>query len=341
MCGTIAILLSCVLTISYIDPFLQYHKPNPELSYVLDTNLFAYTNPGIAKNYDYDTVIMGSSMSRSFLPSYIDEVFHAQTVKLSMAEARGRDFQDLLKIIEKNANLKRVIIGLDAFAFSVDKDYSSYDKPMYLYDKNLLNDLPYVLNMDNLIRCFDALLDSVHAVPGTTMDEYQNYALDHTFGEEKVLKILQNEYTKERNCQINSQEEISTITENLNANLIPFLQRNPDVQFLFYFPPYSIVRWGIDKAPFQKLDTMRIIAENLLPYDNAKLYFYQGRTDVITNLNHYMDTIHFDSEIANDIVDSICQGENLLTEENYLQYFSEFGDFIAAYDYEQLLEHTP
>lgn len=332
--GTLVLLMACALVIAYVDPFLQYHQPNPKYSYVLETDLFAYTNPGIAKHYDYDTVIMGSSMSRSFLPSHIDEQFDARTVKLSMAEARGRDLRDMLTVVEKNPKLKRVIIGLDAFAFDVDKNKTSYDKPMYLYDEYLWNDLPYVFSMDNLLRCHEVLSNTAQGVPSTTMDDYQNYAVTCTFGRQAPLGIFQREYTGERSEALNTQEERDNIIESLQVNLLPFLERNPEVEFLFYYPPYSVARWGVDQAPFKKLETMKIMAETLLPYDNAKLYFYQGDTQVITDLDHYMDSIHFDSEVANDIVDSMAQGEHLLTEENYQEVFSAFQDFIASYDYE-------
>lgn len=334
---TLALLVPCMLIVMHIDPFMQYHKPMKQRSYQLDTEHYAYINPGIAKHYDYDTVIMGSSMSRSFLPSHIDEVYDAQTVKLSMAEARGADLREMLKVVEKNKKLKRVIIGLDAFAFNVDKDFSSYEMPLYLYDDFVLNDLPYLLNLDNLVECASIIKDTEKKIPSTTMDEYQNYALSAVFGKEEVIRIYNEKYSEKKCFDENSEKEEKVIIENLSCNLLPFIENHPEVEFLFYFPPYSIARWGLEPAPFKTLGAMKLITEQLLPYKNVKLYFYQGHTDVVLNLDRYMDTIHFDSGIANDIIDSMYAQEDLLTAQNYEQYFARFRDFIASYPYETLL----
>lgn len=64
--GVFIILFINAVIVCWIDPYQQYHKPLKELSYPMEMNSFAYYNPGIAKNYEYDTVITGSSMSRAF-----------------------------------------------------------------------------------------------------------------------------------------------------------------------------------------------------------------------------------------------------------------------------------
>ena len=130
--GLLLVMLLTGITVYYIDPFFQYHKPNKNMSYVLDTNSFAYINPGIAKNFEYDTVITGSSMSRAIEPSYVNDVLGGKTVKLSMAEARGKDLSELFEVLEKQSNVKKIVMSLDTFAYSVDKDYSTYTYPLYL-----------------------------------------------------------------------------------------------------------------------------------------------------------------------------------------------------------------
>lgn len=168
----IALLLFLVSAIVYvIDPYRQYMTFDLPIAYELEMNSFAYCNPGIAKNYEYDTVITGSSMSRSFRPSYVDEVFDCKTVKLSMAEARGKDFADLFLVLENKKGLKRIIMGLDTFAYTVEKDYSSYEKPMFLYDDNLLNDALYLTNMDGLEQCAKTLLFTMNGGETTSMDD--------------------------------------------------------------------------------------------------------------------------------------------------------------------------
>ena len=55
----------------------------------------------------------------------------------------------------------------------------------------------------------------------------------------------------------------------------------------------------------------------LLEYDNAEVYFYQDDKDVITNLDNYMDIVHFSKDINYYIYDKLVRGEERLTKENY------------------------
>lgn len=338
MVGILVVLLAISATVYYVDPYFQYHAPRDDLAYMMNTNDFSYYNAGIAKNFAYDTVITGSSMSRSFLTSYIDEQFTCHSVKLSMAEARGIDFSILLPVVVKNENLKRVIIGLDTFAYNVDKDYTAYEKPMHLYDYNPFNDVLYVANMDGLLKTFDVLQDTKNGAKTTEMDDYQNYAISNTFSREKVVKIYQNSWPVQQTGELDSDALKANVVENLNQNLIPTIKENSDIEFMFYFPPYSIVRWGVIENPDADIECMKMIIEELIIYPNVSIYFYQGEQETITDLEHYMDTIHFDSVIANKIVDYIADEGNKLTIENYEAVINGFSEYVKNYDYEQLLE---
>ena len=46
------------------DPFFHYHKPLPFLNYVIDNQLTQ--NGGMIKHFEYDSVILGSSMTVNF-----------------------------------------------------------------------------------------------------------------------------------------------------------------------------------------------------------------------------------------------------------------------------------
>jgi len=272
------------------------------------------------------------------MPSYIDEVLGGETVKLSMAEARGKDFSILFSVVEQNPNLEKVIMGLDTFAFMVDKDYSSYEKPMYLYDNNLFNDGLYLLNMDGVLEAKKVLDYTSNGGATTSMDDYQNYVSSNTFSRESVIRRCADIFPAEQNASVNMEELKNRIMENLEQNLVPTIEKNKEVEFLFYFPPYSIVRWGNTSNIAEEMESMKIIVERLIRYENVSLYFYQGEQDVITDLEHYMDTIHFDSVVANQIVDYIAEDDNKLTVDNYENVLDEFEGFIKHYNYNLLKE---
>lgn len=335
--GILTILIGVASIVYYIDPYFHYHMPNDKLQYNMETNNFMYYNAGLAKNFEYDTIITGSSMSRPFLPSYIDEKFACNSIKLSMAEARGKDFSYLLPIVCKKDSVNRIIIGIDTFAFNVDKDYSSYEKPEYLYDENILNDVYYLMNMDGLIECAKTIRYTLYGGTTTNRDEYQNYALNGEFGEEKVLEPFRKNYPVKEEVNTDYEELKMIVSENLQQNIIPYIENHKDIEFLFYFPPYSIVKWLLMKDKEYEIKTMEYVIETLVEYENVKLFFYQGEKECIMDLNHYMDTMHYDSAVANDIVDFMTDKKNALTKDTYLEVLNDFREFINTYDVQTLM----
>lgn len=333
LAGIVAMILLVSSFVYFVDPYFQYHVPRKELAYNMEMNSFAYYNAGIAKNFSYDTIVTGSSMSRAMQPSYIDKIFGGKTVKLSMAEARGIDYKTLFSTVENNVELKTIIMGLDTFAFVVDKDYSAYDKPMYLYDDNILNDTLYLANMDGVVESLKVVRNTLRGGKTTTMDEYQNYELSNTFSRDQVMKLYWENIDYVQTVEIDMQDTRERILDNLKQNLIPMIEKRSDVEFVFYYPPYSIAKWGLTGNLNEEIEYMKILARELIKYPNVSLYFFQGEKEIITELDHYMDTIHFDGKVANQIIDYISDEKNKMTQENYEEQIDEFGKFIKEYDY--------
>ena len=98
------------------------------------------------------------------------------------------------------------------------------------------------------------------------------------------------------------------------------VEEHPETTFKFFFPPYSMLWW--DNA-FRTGERDAVIynekqaVKALLAYDNVEIYYYQDAKEIITNLDLYMDMIHFSKDINYWIYDNLAKGENRLTEENY------------------------
>ena len=77
----------------------------------------------------------------------------------------------------------------------------------------------------------------------------------------------------------------------------------------------------------------------LLQYDNAEIYFFQDDESIITNLDNYMDTIHFSKDINYYIYDKLAKGEERLTLDNYeerLDHMIELSEKIVE---EEILKY--
>lgn len=76
----IAVLLLIAAITIYVDPFFHYHAPLADWAYTIDDE--RYQNDGITRNFAYNGIITGTSMTENFKTSEADELFHAKFVKV-------------------------------------------------------------------------------------------------------------------------------------------------------------------------------------------------------------------------------------------------------------------
>ena len=144
-----AMILSAAAVVT-VDPFFQYHKPLKGLCYIIDNQ--TSQNPGIAKTFDYDSVILGSSMTVNFDTSLFEETMGLHTVKLCYNGAYPKDIDEIMKLVSLyHPDLKEVFLGIDINTYKTPADVTAYELPYYLYDDLLLNDVSYWLNKDVLL----------------------------------------------------------------------------------------------------------------------------------------------------------------------------------------------
>ena len=179
-----ALLLVGGLT-AIIDPYFLYHKPIPGISYQLDNE--RYQNYGIARTFDYDALIVGTSMSENFKPSEFDALFHVKSVKLPFSGGSHCEVKELLEFaFAHQENVKCVIRNIDlfrAFDGKDDRDYPLDSYPKYLSDDNPLNDVSYLLNWEIFVK--GTMMDLARTAlrkPTQTLDEYANWNDAYVFG---------------------------------------------------------------------------------------------------------------------------------------------------------------
>ncbi len=337
---TIIIVVLAITPISaivlYIDPFFHYHKPNPAFSYQLTNQ--SYQNPGIARNFDYDGLICGSSMVELMKPSQFNEKMGLHMVKLPYSGGTTNNMRIITEqAFQSNTNLKCVIWGLDMYALSAEKDALKMELPDYLYDNNPLNDCSYLLNKEVL---FSFIPD---ALRGSETDEI-NFDTAYNWGETNRNRYSKVTVLSEMKTPIGSENQepvAAKIDENyianIQENIIPLVKQHPETQFIFFVPPYPIVYWyssyiaGTLQTVVANLDyTMT----ELLQYDNVQLFFYPNMTENTTNLYQYMDLMHYSPQVATKIADDITTYKNYqVTLDNKDTVLHDFQRTVECFDY--------
>ena len=66
--------------------------------------------------------------------------------------------------------------------------------------------------------------------------------------------------------------------------------------------------------------------KTLLAYENVKMFYFQNDREIITDLENYMDILHFSPEINHYICDSLIAGKRQVNSENYAEEIRSMRD---------------
>lgn len=324
-----------------VDPFFHYHQPNTEKYYYNLYNQRSQNN-GISKNFSYNALITGTSMTENFKTSEMDEIFECNSVKVPYSGGTYKEINDNLAIaLKSNPDLKIIVRGLDMAKFFDDKDLMRTDLgdyPTYLYDENIFNDVKYLFSKDIIFdKVYEMSLatDDEKFVSGmTSFDKYSYWHNGCTFG---INTVCPDGIVSTPGAPVYmSEQERVVLSENITQNVISLAKEYKDVDFYYFFTPYSIVWWNEqvnEGTIYKQIEAEKYIIESALAYDNIHLYSFNNCTDIITDLNNYKDYTHYAEWINSMILRWMRDGEHRLTKENYIDYLKTELEFFTTFDY--------
>lgn len=329
-----------------IDPFFHYHKPLEFLQYPMSTDNERYLNNGIVRHFDYDAVITGTSLTENFLASQCNDLFDVNAVKVCFSGGTYSELHaNLQRALASNPEIKLVIFGIDSWFLFEEEGAMRTDAafPTYLYDDSLLNDVNYLLNKEILFRNAVGVLEHTRqGLPSTTFDEYSFWG-GGGYGETGREIALRNSPRREAVDPMKPLTELQrqTLTEHLAGSIQKLAREYPDTQFLYFFPPYSILFWDLaqrEGSMDRVLEGWKLATELLLDEENVQLYAFFTDYDTITNLDNYRDNVHYGDHINALLLERMSRQEGLLTRDNYEAYWQEVSDYYHAYDYDAVYE---
>ena len=336
----ILLILSVSGTVIIIDPFFHYHKPLSFINYFMDNNQQRYMNDGIVRNFDYDTIITGTSMTENFKSSQFDELFKTDSVKVPFSGGSYKEINDNIEVaLKNNKSIKYILRSLDYNSINTESEklrYNSY--PTYLYDNNIFNDYKYILNRGSFFQCLLNIFTSFSAdSKKIDFDKYSSWRSQEK-GKEVILRTYKR-IEKENIEKSLSQEDIERIDKNIEENVIKLPKQYPNTKFIYFITPYSIVYWDDlnQKGEVQKqIMAEKYMIEKILEIPNIELYSFFDNYEMITNLDNYKDAGHYMEHINEQILIWIKDKKYRLTKENYQYYINKNLEFYKNYDYESI-----
>ena len=317
-----AIVLSAILLLSgtayIVDPFFQFRvKDN---SYKLSE---WFVSSGLIENYDYDTLILGSSMMQNFDMDVFRKELGVKPLHIGLGGIRLPEIAQLMNAAYDANKSKNLYICVDLSAFTRDDTESRY--PEYLLKKDILSRFRYLLSYEVWFRYIPVdvgfmLIDlagvklPVKFSYSKSIDKLADWRLDYKFGKDIVLE----NYKKGR-FKV-SEVNTDNLYERMIAHIDEYMNRFDfgKGKHIFFFPPYSSLFWN-KAADNGYFDT----------YLKAKQYFFEAATergavvydfqcaDLTMDLDNYKDNSHYRQEINDWMVKCFADGDYQVVSENY------------------------
>lgn len=223
-----AAVLIFILSIFAIDPMFHYHAPLKFLSYPLVNE--RYQNNGIARHFDYDSVITGTSMTENFKTSEAQKLFGSDFIKVAFSGGGYTEIGDNLKAAyDSGHEIKYVIWGLDYDKMIYGKNYRYTEKgdfPDYLYNDSSLDDIKYFFDPVVVKLAGSVVKSTVTGRAATSFDVYENWSAGYEYGRDEVIKSCELNASASKMQQLTDADR-AVVTENLNENVSVLSKRIP------------------------------------------------------------------------------------------------------------------
>lgn len=342
------------------DPLQLFHKSYFTNNVRLHTNMREQA-AGIINNYDFDSVILGSSMLENTSASLVQDYFKTQQVeigKVANLSISGSDFSIRQRVLTHLFNKKHV----NTVFYSIDYllDTAEYDlRTNYLYDGNPLNDFRAYLNQ-KYMNCYlrwsdsDACLGADNSLDrpvawfdqprfvrnfggkDSWVNEYDYFQISRAIGH--IIDTSDNLKAKTPSPRKEADEQAfrEFITGSLNSGLFEFAKDYQDTKFYLIFPPYSRIQYAIwaqwDTLLFERyLQVLRYVVSASSQYPNVKVYGFDNES-FLDDIANYKDLVHHSEPYNQQIFKLVSEGKNELTPSNIEDYISQITALANHYD---------
>jgi hypothetical protein len=302
---------------AWVDPFQHYRKAArfPPRFYPAWQR---YENPGLARHYDYDRIVTGSSLMENVLPADVDRILGGRTINLSVSAQTAYDAGQLLGVALATGKPRHIVMNLDYNAFSGAPDRSGFTEPFpkYLYDDALWNDVPYLLGIGTLRKSLETALGLHWTRFNTDPARMWYWADGYQFFAAKAVQGLDPHNLNARFRQ--PDRTLEGMKASFEANLAPLIEKHPGTRFTFVYAPYAILVWLEFEQRHQVEVTLAFrewLFERTRRYPNVEIFDFHAEPAIVMDLDHFTDIYHFSPKLSVAIIDAIAQGRYRLTRE--------------------------
>lgn len=320
ICIVMAVLIVCNLLTYIVDPFFQYRFKDNQ--YFIHTR---YCAPGLIKTYDYDTIIIGSSMTQNFDMDLFRTELDCSPLHIGVGGMSDEDLVEYVLLSNKIGKADSYYLCIDIAEFRKQSESRTVD---YLMRDDLLSHIQYAISYESLFRFIpvDILFTNVakqgYSLPSSFaykmgIDRFGYWGHEYSYGEEVVIN------GRKTGAYRVSEVDTTGLYEKMVDGIDAFFSQLNlrDANYFFFFPPYSSLYWcdAQEEGYFDAyLDAKEYFVEKAAE-SGAIVYDFQG-ADLTTNLDNYKDATHYSPEINDWMTNCFSLKENVITPDNCSEY---------------------
>lgn len=333
---TLALVFLAGAVMFAVDPYFHY-RASEDAAYVL---LDRFCLPGMVRGFDYDAVLVGSSMCQNFNMDLMEEVLGGEILKATKGGLTIGEADAILSWIREAGRADTVYFSLELTRFNTPEPEESY-YPDYLTNASLADDFRYLygyeawmraLPMDAVTLTLDALNLPLPQVlrEKTEADEIGRWAQDASYPGEAALVesyLSGGSGVSAQNAEGMAQRMKESVDAWLSSE--PF---DPNITYYFFSAPYSALYWthlAREGTLDAVLELRTYFFERLSQYDNVIAFDFQG-LDQIQNLDLYKDITHYHESINDRMTRLLAAGEYRATEERVEETNAFLRDCVRA-----------
>jgi len=326
---------------------------------------------GIIKKIPFDSAIVGTSMAGNFKANEASELLGGNFVNLSISGSLLKERAVVLKYLLSSHKMKTVIISLDGSTGLQRNKGLPIDSWSYLYNENYLDDLTVYTNSKYLpyINCHSFFNNKMTAMllgecPASKirsninlLTEWQSQPSHNSRfgGIDNWKKHISNDQVKASideviNASLILKGKLNIVSNEgnlydytqFNKHILPLVISHPDVKFVLFFPPYSLIKYAIDYQVNRKQfdnykELVKKVALDSDKYNNIELYWF-NEYSFIEDIKNYKDLSHYSAEFNSLFLHKFSLNESVIDSTNYKAYLKSLEGRASNLDLIELAQ---
>ena len=328
-CAFVLLWSSLLVSFNYIIDPIQYYRKSDSPVFVKNQR---YQIPGLIKNYDRDTIIIGTSHSENFSPAYLDAKMDTNTLNLAISGSSVQEQYQVAAMALRQGKIKNIIWEFNYRSFrGVNPNLVSGGLfPIHLYNEIYKTHFYYLYSVDtlwmsikNLFKLGPKKLEGLNSWAQSQANKFDgNHVRNHYC--QRVKQSLTRKVKK------NQKPLISVYIKNIDLILNNLVSKYPDVNFIIFIPPLSYYNYLLSSEHERFNEFRKVLYAKKNRFPNIKILDFATDLDSIGNAKNYKDVEHYSLRISNKILDQVSSNQELIAEHDIDRETERFNKFLAV-----------